>query len=244
MDCPDWLLSRPIAHRGLHSAASGPENSLAAFEAAAAYGCPIELDVQMSADGELIVFHDYTLERATDALGNVNRKSARELQSLSLFGTSEKIPLLKEVFSTIAGRIPILIEVKNEMNPGEIEPLLGYALRDYRGECATQSFNPYTVKWFRKNFRSIPAGLLSGGFKSRPDISSFKKFVLTNALLAPFEGPTFLAYELGALTPLRKLLFTQAYRLPLIFWTIRSAGQARIAREMGGNIIFENFTPT
>src|SRR3954466_4751370 len=117
-----WLVRTPIAHRGLHAARDGrPENSLAAFAHACALGFPAEMDVRLTRDGEVVVFHDRALERLTGASGSVDERTAAELRGLRLLGTAEPVPLLRDVLALVAGRVPLLIELKPSALGADLE---------------------------------------------------------------------------------------------------------------------------
>ena len=128
---PRWLTATPIAHRGLHALPDAPENSLAAFAAAVDAGYPIELDVRLLADGRVAVFHDHDLVRLTGVTGPLEARSAGDLRPLRLLGTDERIPLLPEVLDRVAGRIPLLVEIKP--HPGGVGPLEQATLRAVQG---------------------------------------------------------------------------------------------------------------
>ena len=156
----DWLTAQPFAHRGLHGAGV-VESCRAAFEAAVAAGHGIELDVQASADGEAIVFHDYELERLTGERGRVRERTAAELKRIALGGAGETIPTLIEIVHLVDRRVPMLIEVKAPSR--RVGPLCASvlrAVRDYRGHMAVMSFNPEVGRWFRRNGRGISRGLV------------------------------------------------------------------------------------
>ncbi|MCK4776024.1 MAG: glycerophosphodiester phosphodiesterase, partial [Candidatus Krumholzibacteria bacterium] len=146
----DWLIETPIAHRGLHDADTGvPENSLAAFEAARDAGYPIELDVRPLRDGEVAVFHDEDLERLTGRAAQLENQDSTSIKSFQLAGTDQTIPLLTEAFDVIGGRVPLLIELKNFGIPGRLETAVRAALQSYNGRFAVQSFNPFSMGWFK-----------------------------------------------------------------------------------------------
>jgi glycerophosphoryl diester phosphodiesterase len=137
------LFSPPIAHRGLWSYGGAPENSDAAFQAACAAGYGIELDVQLSADGEAMVFHDYTLERMCGVEGRLRDHTAAELRELRLAGTEEGIPTLAEVLTLVGHRAMVLIEVKTPAGEvGELEKRVSEVLLDHNGPTAVIGFNP------------------------------------------------------------------------------------------------------
>ena len=144
-----WLCSQPIAHRGLHGN-SVPENSLLAFSRAIENGFAIELDVRPIDDGTVVVFHDDKLTRMTNRDGYVCNLSKEELDTIRLKNSDEKIPTFKEVLDFVAGRTPILIEIKNESQVGALEQSTLDLLASYNGEYAVQSFNPYSIEFFKK----------------------------------------------------------------------------------------------
>src|SRR5271170_1927831 len=98
------LFDPPLAHRGLWNPDGAPENSLAAFQAACSHGYGIELDVQLSADGEAMVFHDGKLTRMTGADGRIGDHTAADLGRLKLAGTDETIPTLAETLTLVGHR--------------------------------------------------------------------------------------------------------------------------------------------
>ena len=140
-----WLVCQPIAHRGLHDKEI-PENSLPAFENAINNGYAIELDVQMIADGTLVVFHDESLSRVTNNDGYLKFLNKSDLEILTLKGSKEKIPTFEETLKFINGRTPILIEIKNKSKVGDLEKKVIELLKDYKGEYAVESFNPYVLQ--------------------------------------------------------------------------------------------------
>ena len=132
-----WLVQQPIAHRGLFTDKI-PENSLSAFKNAIKSKLPIELDVTILTDGTVVVFHDEKLARLTGKDGFISNCSYADIAKLTLSGTKEKIPTLKEALEVIDGKVPILIEIKNFGKVGAIEKAVWKALQGYRGEYAIQ----------------------------------------------------------------------------------------------------------
>lgn len=241
--CPAWLLAQPIAHRGFHSGTAVPENSFAAARGAIERGYAIELDVQLTADGDVAVFHDFSLKRLTGVDNLVGQTRTGDLRKLRLLDTQEPIPLFSEILEMAWGKTPLLVEIKNEGPVGPLEMQVSKLIRGYRGDIAVQSFNPHTVRWFRTSQPDLPCGLLAASFNERDDMSTVRKAILRNALLAPYSRPHFISYELAALTGIRWFAFTQILRLPLLLWTIRNEQEARRARQFDANIIFEGFSP-
>ena len=166
------LFDPPIAHRGLWSPGGAPENSLAAFQAACAGGYGIELDVQLSADGEAMVFHDTKLERMTGAEGRLSDHKAGDLTRLALLGTDETIPTLSETLTLVGHRAMVLIEIKAAAGDvGALEKRVHEVLIDHNGPTAVIGFNPYSHGWFAQHHPKILRGLNSHAYAwsmSRP----------------------------------------------------------------------------
>ncbi|MEZ4428690.1 MAG: glycerophosphodiester phosphodiesterase family protein [Nannocystaceae bacterium] len=243
----DWLRARPIAHRGLHDCgqpdADVPENSLAAVEAAAAAGYPIELDVHLLADGQVAVFHDVDLERMTGVPGPITARARADLSHLRLRGGAHQIPTLAETLELVAGRVPVLIEVKTpRRGVGPLERATWRLLAGYRGAYAVQSFNPWAVAWFRVHAPHIPRGLVAYDFGDEPRLSALERLALRGLAHLPICAPHFIAYALASLphpAPGR----TRARGLPLLAWTVRSEPERARAATLADNVIFEGFAP-
>ena len=150
---------RPYAHRGLWGGEI-PENSLAAFRRAAEHGFAIELDVQLSSDGEVMVFHDYTLDRVVGREGKLCDLDAAELGTLSLCGTEQTIPTFREVLTLVNGRVPILVELKGESMDTSLCEKAAALLREYEGLYCIESFNPLLLHEMRKHLPDAYYGLL------------------------------------------------------------------------------------
>ena len=171
--------NRNFAHRGLHSRdRSVPENSLKAFDLAAEAGYGIELDVQLSKDGQVVVFHDDTLNRVCGIDARVDELNYAELRDLSLLDTEEKIPLFSDVLAVIRGRGPLIVELKNGRSNKELCEKTCEMLRKYNGEVCIESFNPMIVAWFRFHAKEFLRGLLLSrgmiNFICRPQFIAYK----------------------------------------------------------------------
>lgn len=234
-----WLVQSPIAHRGLHDNTC-PENSLSAFANAINEGYPIELDVQIISDGTIIVFHDESLSRLTDNDGYVKFLTKSDLEILTLNNSKEKIPTLEEVLKFVDGRVPLLIEIKNSNKVGELEKGVIELLKNYKGEYAVQSFNPFVLEYFYKHAPNILRGQLAGYMKDT-NLSFFKRFALKRMLLnKKISHPDFISYEAKHL-PNR---FIRKYKkLPLLAWTVQSQTEYLRVVKYCDNVIFENFEP-
>ena len=194
------FMGRNFAHRGLHSAdQSVPENSLRAFALAAEAGYGMELDVQLTKDGQVVVIHDDTLDRACGVAARVDELDLDELRKLPLFGTDERIPLFSEVLELVAGRTPLIVELKNGRSNDELCEKTWALLRTYHGDYCIESFNPLIVAWFRFHaptvlrgqLAQLPAEYVRGGRKPAEGI------VLGNTLLNVAARPQFIAYRIG-----------------------------------------------
>lgn len=233
----DWIKKIPISHRGLHDGWRIPENSPAAFELSAAKGIPIELDVQLTADEHVVVFHDYNLNRLTERDAEVAQSSLDSLKNLNLCGTNQKIPTLSEALEAVAGRVPVLIEIKNRGAAGILENAVLRCIKNGGTETAIQSFNPKTLMWFKNNAPAVPRGQLSGGFGGQ-NLPRYQKFILRNYLLNFLSKPDFLVHEIDFL-PATVTNYYRARGLPVISWVIKSGQNLVKARNVSDNIIFE-----
>lgn len=234
-----WLVQTPIAHRGLHDK-EHPENSLSAFQRAIDGGYPIELDVQMISDGTLVVFHDESLSRLTDNDGYIKFLNKSDLDILTLKDSKEKIPTFDEVLKFVDGRAPLLIEIKNPSKVGELEKKVIEALKDYKGQYAVQSFNPYVLEYFYKHAPNILRGQLAG-FMKHEKLAFFKKYALKRMLLnKKISHPDFISYE-AKRVPNR---FVRKYKkIPLLVWTVTSQSEYLKVVKYCDNVIFEGFEP-
>lgn len=186
---------RPYAHRGLWNA-EVPENSLAAFRLAAEQGFGIELDVQLSSDGEVMVFHDYTLERMCHVDKKLSELTAAELSAITLANTAEHIPTLKEVLAVVAGRVPLLIELKGENGNTALCPALVAVLAEYEGSWCVESFNPLLLAWFKRHRPLVVRGLLSTNLiKEKKNGSRVLNFALSALWLTFLCRPQFHAWD-------------------------------------------------
>ncbi len=193
------FMYRNFAHRGLHKRdKSVPENSIAAFERASAKGYGMELDVQLSKDGQVVVFHDDTLNRVCGVDSRVDEKTYDELRQMSLCGTEEGIPLFSEVLKTVRGRGPLIVELKNGRSNKELCEKTYALLKGYSGEYCIESFNPFIVRWFRKHAPEIVRGQLANPPKDyNGEVSGATAFLLGNVLLNFLSRPQFIAYKIA-----------------------------------------------
>lgn len=236
----EWMKAWSFAHRGLHNERM-PENSMDAFQSAIEHGYAIELDVHLSKDGHVVVFHDNALARVTGEQGMVEDYTLHELRQMKLAGTQSVIPTLAEVLALVGGRVPILIETKNTGGAGQLEVDLYEIMRHYQGKYAVQSFSPFSMGWFRKNAPEVLRGQLSATFTYGADeIPKWKRFMLKHLCTNFVCRPQFISYEIEG----RRLPVVRRMRrkgLPVLVWTVRSEQCKRLVLADADAVIFENF---
>ncbi|HVI30760.1 glycerophosphodiester phosphodiesterase [Phenylobacterium sp.] len=237
----DLLFHPPIAHRGLWSPDGPPENSLGAFQAACAAGYGIELDVQISADGEAMVFHDEDLKRMTGAEGRLSDRSSADLAALRLAGTDEAIPTLAETLALIGHRAMVHIELKTP--PGRVGPLeqrVHEIIVDHSGPLCVIGFNPYSHAWFADRFPGVLRGLDSYSYRKAPHISEDQRRAYANLEHVAIARPHFLALGLDML-PSPRAAELRAQGMPVVAWTVRDPAQWEAVKDGCDNLIFEGF---
>jgi glycerophosphoryl diester phosphodiesterase len=231
-----WLTQRPIAHRGLHDRREQrPENTLAAFNAAAEAHYGIECDVHLSSDGIPIVFHDNELERLTGTGGRVRERTAAELGDLRILGTAEWIPTLDELLSLVAGRVPILIELKSIRGNDEgLAFSVVERLSDYPGPAAVMSFEPELIAEVKAADSSLCRGLTAiGRWRTASAYMSVARDLDVD----------FVSYAINDLPTPMPIIWRYLFGVPLICWTVRTPAQAKKAARWTDQITFEGFLP-
>lgn len=239
----DLLFHPPIAHRGLWSPDGPPENSLGAFQAACAAGYGIELDVQLSADGEAVVFHDDRLTRMTGRDGRVRDFTAEQLGEMRLAGTDEKIPTLLETLAVVGRRAMIHVELKTPF--GEVGPLeqrVHEVIADHNGPLCVIGFNPYSHAWFADRYPGVLRGLDSYSWDRAPQINEAQRRAFAALEHVEIARPHFLALGLDML-PSRKAAEHRAKGMPVVAWTVREPAQWAAVKDGCDNLIFEGFVP-
>jgi glycerophosphoryl diester phosphodiesterase len=239
----DRLFDPPIAHRGLWSHDGPPENSLGAFQAACAAGYGIELDVQLSADGEAMVFHDTLLLRMTGRPGRIADHTAADLGAMSLAGTDETIPTLAETLTLVGHRSMVHIEIK--IPYGEVGPLerrVCEVLIDHNGPTCVIGFNPYSHAWFAENHPQILRGLDSYSYANGDARHLAPELRRAYARLEHVKvaRPHFLALGLDML-PSAKAAALRKRGMPIIAWTVRTPDEWSAVAAGCDNLIFEGF---
>lgn len=187
-----------FAHRGLHSRdKSVPENSLEAFELASRAGYGIELDVQLSKDGQVVVFHDDDLKRVCGVDCRVDERTYAELTELSLCGTEYTVPLFTEVLATVRGRSPLIVELKRGRRNIELCEKTYALLAEYRGDVCIESFDPFIVAWFRFHAPELLRGQLAMPAERYENFPKPLAFALSHGLMNFVCRPQFMAYRIG-----------------------------------------------
>jgi glycerophosphoryl diester phosphodiesterase len=235
--------SKMYAHRGLHNEERA-ENSLSAFKAAVDAGFGIEMDVRLSKDRKLVVFHDDTLDRVCGVSGKVVDFTADELAKLSLNGTGEGVPTLKEVLAVVDGKVPLIIEVKEDSGDAAVSAAVEKELFPYKGAFVLESFNPLTVARVSKSFPEVCCGFLSRHFTKDPEHKgNILYFALQHLLFNRICNPSFIAYHHEHYyMPVLRLVRLLGART--VAWTVRSKEEELAAYEHGfDTIILENYIP-
>lgn len=214
-----------FAHRGYHDMGHQiPENSMTAFHAAVQHGYGIELDLHLTRDGQLVVFHDDTLERLCGCPGRVEDLTYSELKTLCLLGTDERIPLFTEVLAAVDGRVPLLVELKIPTSSLKICAETYRILKHYSGNYMIQSFNTMGLRWFRLNAPHILRGQLAEHLTARESREAWLLKFLVQNLFCNFLGrPDFISYRLSDLPHLSVLLLQYIFRIPIAVWTLTTS---------------------
>ncbi|WP_417250450.1 glycerophosphodiester phosphodiesterase family protein [Celeribacter sp.] len=247
---PNAFLIRPIAHRALHDGnRTRAENGRLAVEAAIARGYGIEIDVQPSADGDAMVFHDYDLGRVTTATGAIRQRSADALANVSYRTGEVGIPTLAQICDQIAGRVPLLIEIKDQdgmmgSDIGTLGSSVAKVLRDYEGPLAVMSFNPHAVAEMRDLLPDVPRGLTTSDFPKKDWLllSDARRAELASLDKVEAVGASFISHKITALDH-PPVLALKERGIPVLCWTVKSAAQEIKARKVAQNITFEGYLP-
>ena len=245
---PAAFLRRPIAHRAYHDrAARRPENSRAAVAAAVAAGYGIEIDLQPSSDGMAMVFHDYDLRRLTPEQGAIRQRSAADLARIPLKDADEGIPTFAEILALVAGRVPLLVEIKDQdgaMGPdvGALESAAAADLAGYDGPVAVMSFNPHSVAAFAAAAPHLPRGLTTSDYRPE-DWAPVPPAVCDRLRGIPDYdrvGASFISHEARDLAAPR-VAQLKAQGAAVLCWTIKSPQAEAEARQVAQNVTFEGY---
>ncbi len=231
----DWL----YAHRGLHdNNIKVPENSLAAFSLAVQSGYGMELDVQLTSDGEVVVFHDENLKRMCNLDKKIGEMTKEEIKGLRLLGTEEGIPTLREVLKLVNAAVPLIVEIKPYNKIDKVCEAVEAVLADYKGLYCVESFSPYIVRWYKKNKPDTVRGQLACSFSMGIKFLPLE-ILLTNVL----TRPDFIAYKHSEGKNLSLQVCRNLFGCQAVAWTISSQNDLVIAEKYFDVFIFENFCP-
>jgi glycerophosphoryl diester phosphodiesterase len=251
MNALDWLVSRPIAHRGLHARDLGViENSPAAFSAAIASGYAIECDVQLSADGEAMVFHDFDLDRLTGEAGRVIDRRADDLRRVALSGSATEdgmIPL-RDLIRLVAGSVPLVVEIKSRFDGDlRLTRRVVETLDEAPENVALKSFDPRIVAALRMLAPRRARGIVAMSAYAYPDydvIPPAEKHSMANLLHFSETSPDFISWHVKDLPHGCPYLCRQALGLPVMTWTVRTEDDVARAQAHADQMVFEGFRPS
>ena len=245
MTALNWLTQRPVAHRGLHDVAAGiVENSESAVQAALDNHYAIEVDLQLTGDGEAVVFHDETLDRLMQAQGRVIDRTATELKTLAFQVGQDRIQTLGELLEQVAGTATLVLEIKSQRNNvGPLERRVIDVLKGYDGPAAVMSFDPNSVETIKHLAPDVTRGLVSERFDGTGEwshLSAGERFRRRHLLTARHCRPHFINYDVNALPALAPQLVRQ-FGLPLLTWTVRTQQHRETASRWADTMVFEGF---
>jgi glycerophosphoryl diester phosphodiesterase len=245
---PDWLTARPVAHRGLHDAARGIiENMPGAVQAAIDGNFSIEVDLQLTADGEAVVHHDDALGRLTEGSGALLGMTAAELRAVKFRNTSEQMMSLGELCALVKGRVPLVIELKSHFDGDrKLVTRMAQVLAPYAGPVAGMSFDPDQVLALRDMLPWLPRGIVA---QRSYDDDYWKKLTpeqrqgMLHLRHAFRTRPHFVAYWVNQLPGPAPWIARNIFGLPLLTWTVRTPEQRERAARYADQMIFEGFRP-
>jgi glycerophosphoryl diester phosphodiesterase len=245
---PDWLTARPVAHRGLHDATRGViENMPAAAQAAVAGNFAIECDVQRTSDGEAMVHHDDELGRLTKGSGALLHKTAAELKAVSFKDTAERMMTLSDLCTLVAGRVPLVIEVKSHFDGDRrLVKRMAEVLSSYDGPAVGMSFDPDQVMALRELMPSRPRGIVAEReytAEDWPEASPAQRRGMTHLRHFCRTQPNFVAYWVNELPAAAPWIARNIFGCPLLTWTVRTPEQRSRAARYADQMIFEGFLP-
>ncbi|HEY3640936.1 MAG TPA: glycerophosphodiester phosphodiesterase family protein [Xanthobacteraceae bacterium] len=241
----DWLIARPVAHRGLHDAGAGViENTPAAFAAAVAANYAIECDLQISADGEAMVHHDDALGRLTDGRGRLDEMTSAELRRVAFKATTDRMISAGELCDLVAGRVTLVIELKSgRAGDQRLASRAAAVLTAYAGPAAVMSFDPAQIRSLRTIAPRLTRGLVAEGWSGHAERKQVFKRALAYGRDVLRAHPQFIAYSLKDLPAALPLAARHLCGMPLLTWTVRSAQERQRAARWADQMIFEGFRP-
>ena len=239
-----FMSGRWYAHRGLHDE-NVCENTLQAFEAAVKMGYGIELDVHLTGDEQLIVFHDDTLQRLCGRENPIEDMTLDQIKQVTL-PDGQGIPLLRQALYTIAGRVPVIVEIKSA-RPGNcrVSEKLYEMLKAYEGPCCVQSFDPLQLRWFKKHAPRVIRGQLAQKARLKKSLHPryLAQMLAGNLVFNRLSSPDYVAYRQEDTKKFCYRLMRRVYHIPTAVWTVRSETEEKKMEGQCDAVIFENFRP-
>jgi glycerophosphoryl diester phosphodiesterase len=244
----DWLIARPVAHRGLHDSTAGIiENTPSAFAAAIAANYSIECDLQLSADGEAMVHHDDTLCRLTVGDGRLDTMTAAELKRAAFRGTADRMITVGDLCDLVAGRVTLVIELKGRFDGDRrLVARAAEVLARYAGPAALMSFDPAEIAALRAIAPGLPRGMVAErryGYPAWDEVPAASKRAMTYFGHALHTRPHFIAYSIKDLPAAIPCVARNIFGLPLLTWTVRTDADRQRAARCADQMIFEGFRP-
>ena len=214
-----------------------------AFKKAVDAGFGMEMDIQLTKDGQMVVFHDFSLKRMCGVEGKVCEYTFEELQQFSLLKSEEKIPLFTEVLKLVDGKVPLIIEYKIETPDASVCEVGNEILKDYKGVYCIESFNPFGVHWYKKHRKDVVRGQLSEEFLKNGSPKTPVYFIVAKLLTNFWTKPDFIAYNALNYKNWSRRICRNLYGNLAVTWTIKSQEQLDEMRKYFDMFIFDSFVP-
>ena len=238
--------TRPVkyyAHRGLYNnSGSAPENTMAAFNRAVKAGYGIELDVQLTKDGKVVVTHDFHLRRNCGVEGDVDQFTYQELQQFPVFHSEERIPLLEDVLKRIDGKVPLLVELKYKEGSRICEKT-SQLLDEYKGAYVIESFHPQVLLWYKKHSPQVVRGQLSMNYQKIQGWFKPQYLLMRGLLLNFLTRPDFIAYQYLGIKKTCNQFWRKRLHCMMAAWTLCDQQAFDQAKPDFDLFIFEGFDP-
>ncbi len=234
-----WYSKIKLAHRGLHNGIY-PENSLGAFQNAIDHGFAIELDARLLSDSTIVVIHDQTTGRMCGVDKDLSELTIADLKDFRLSTSDYVIPTLKEVLDLVNGKVPVMIELKPTRKHHQFPQKMYDCIKDYKGDLAVKSFDPFMMIWFRKNAPHVIRGMLASIYNMDSYLSKFSKRIVSRLYLYRFVKPHFISYNHLNLPN----KYVSSKNIPVLAWTITTPKIEEQALKHADNVIFEDYIPS